>query len=54
MQIEERILDYTIAKECSNPDAMIICHKCGRCGRVFEDGVMIHNGGTTSEDPEEE
>ena len=44
------ILDYITANECSNPEAICMCHKCGRCGRVFEDGVMTDDGGTTVDD----
>ena len=39
-------VDYIPAKECRNEDAWYICHKCGECGRVFEDGYLIDEGGT--------
>ena len=35
------IIDYTIAVECSNPEVFYTCYQCGKCGRVFEDGIMI-------------
>lgn len=46
------IADYILAKECKNPDAWYTCHKCGACGRVFEDGFMVDSGGTTLEEEE--
>jgi hypothetical protein len=46
------IVDYPLAKECEDPDAFIMCYKCGKCGRQFENGFMIHDGGTTPEDDE--
>ena len=46
------IIDYTIAKECSNPEVFYTCYQCGKCGRVFEDGIMIDDGGTTIDDEE--
>lgn len=44
------IVDYAPADECR--ETIYICHKCGKCGRVFEDGIMIDDGGThvTEED----
>ena len=38
--------DYGIAEECRNSEAWFLCLKCGRCGRRFEKGIMIDNGGT--------
>ena len=38
---------WTIAEQCINPDAIYTCYQCGRCGRVFVDGVMVDDGGTT-------
>lgn len=46
------ILDYTVADQCVNEDALYICHKCGKCGRKFEDGFMVDDGGTTVTDEE--
>ena len=46
------IIDYTIAKECSNPEVFYTCYQCGKCGRVFEDGIMIDDGGTTIDEEE--
>ena len=41
------IIDYTPAQECKNDEVWFTCHKCGRCGRVFdEDGIMTDSGGT--------
>lgn len=39
-------VDYGVSEECENPDAFYICLKCGKCGRVFEDGIMVDEGGT--------
>ena len=41
------IVDYEVAIECKNKDAWYTCRKCGKCGRVFEHGIMIDDGGTT-------
>ena len=41
------IIDYTPAQECKNEDVFYICHKCGKCGRKFENGFMIDDGRTT-------
>ena len=48
--MNDLIIDYVTAKECQIP-TYGICHKCGKCGRKFENGFMIDNGGTT---PDEE
>lgn len=48
------IVDYVRAKECKNKDAWFMCHKCGKCGRVFDQGIMVDNGGTHPADNEEE
>ena len=45
------IIEYILAKECKNDKAWYMCIKCGKCGRVFENGFMVDDGGTT---PEEE
>lgn len=43
-------IDYMVAKECKNPESYFsICVKCGQCGRKFENGIMIDDGGTTVE-----
>lgn len=44
------IIDYIKAKECENIDAWFTCLKCGKCGRVFENGFMVDDGGTTVEE----
>lgn len=50
------IVDYAVAKECCNEDNLyrFVCYKCGKCGRVFEDGFMVDNGGTHPERFDEE
>lgn len=46
-------LYYVTARECINPEAIYMCDKCGQCGRVFdEDGYLIDDGGTTSDEDE--
>lgn len=47
------MVDYVLAKECKNPDAWFMCHKCGKCGRKFEDGFMVDDGGTRPQEDEE-
>ena len=46
------ILDYIPAGECKNKDVWFTCYKCGKCGSVFEDGIMIDDGGTTIDEEE--
>lgn len=48
------IIDYTAAVERSNPEVFYTCYQCGKCGRVFDDGIMIDDGGTTVADEEYE
>lgn len=48
------IIEYIPAKECQNHDVIYICHKCGKCGRKFEDGYMVDDGGTTISEDEDE
>lgn len=48
------IVDYVPAKECKNPDVWCTCNKCGKCGRKFEDGIMVDDGGTTEAEDDEE
>ncbi len=38
-------VDYAPADECKEI-CYGCCYKCGKCGRVFEDGVMVDDGGT--------
>ena len=47
------LIDYAICKECQNKEAYYTCYKCGKCGRVFEDGILIDDGGTTEEEEDE-
>lgn len=44
------IIEYILAKECKNEKAWHICCKCGKCGRIFENGYLIDDGGTTIEE----
>ena len=46
------IIDYAVAVECENPKTLYICYKCGKCGRVFDNGIMIDDGGTTIDEEE--
>lgn len=49
------ILDYIPAEECQNNDVWFSCHKCGRCGREFdENGIMISTGGTHIREEEDD
>lgn len=49
------ILDYAVAKECCNPDNLYkyTCYKCGKCGRKFDNGFMVDDGGTHVDEEEE-
>lgn len=38
------IIDYIVAEECKNTDVWYTCRKCGKCGRKFENGIMIDEG----------
>lgn len=49
---EGMIIDYEVAVECKNPKVYYICRKCGKCGRKFENGIMIDDGGTTIDEEE--
>lgn len=44
------IIDYIPAKECRNSEVWYTCYKCEKCGRKFENGMMIDDGGTTIEE----
>ena len=46
------IIDYTPAKECKNNEVWYTCYQCGQCGRKFENGFMVDDGGTTIEEEE--
>ena len=47
------IVEYIIAKECKNEEVWCTCYKCGKCGRVFENGLLIEEGGTTIEEDQD-
>lgn len=47
------IVDYILAEECKNEDVWFTCNKCGKCGRVFENGIMVDDGGTHPMEDEE-
>ena len=47
------IVEYIIAKECKNEEVWCTCYKCGKCERVFEDELLIDEGGTTVDEEEE-
>ena len=47
-------IDYMLANECKNTEVYFICYQCGKCGRKFENGVMVDDGGTTIASYEEE
>lgn len=36
--------EYEPCAECKNPDVMYLCRHCGKCGRIFEDGVCVNIG----------
>ena len=40
------LIDYWVAKECKSKHYGM-CRKCGECGRVFKNGLMVDTGGTT-------
>lgn len=46
----EMVVDYVPAKECKNKEVWYTCYKCGKCGRKFENGFMVNDGGTTADD----
>ena len=48
------IIDYTPANECKNEDVWYTCYQCGKCGRAFEGGFMVDDGGTTIEEENED
>ena len=40
-------VDYAPCEECNNTDTYgMMCVKCGKCGRSFENGIMVDDGGT--------
>ena len=53
--MDKLLVDYMICKECRNPNAYYgTCLKCGKCGRKFEDGVLINGNEYPGYDPESE
>lgn len=47
------ILDYIPADQCCNNEVWYVCYKCGKCGRVFDHGYLIDDGGTTVTEEDE-
>ena len=47
--MKEKIIYKALAKECKNEEVWYTCYQCGKCGRVFENGFMVDDGGTTIE-----
>ena len=47
------ILDYTPADQCCNNKVWYTCYKCGKCGRIFENGYLVDDGGTTVTEEDE-
>jgi len=43
-------ISYATSKECKNEEAWFTCYKCGKCGRIFDSGFLIDEGGTTPEE----
>jgi len=48
----EIFIDYIRAIECEEETFGYICYQCGKCGRKFENGFMVDDGGTTPLDEE--
>lgn len=49
--IESMFIDYAKSDQCENEECMYFtCYKCGKCGRKFENGFMVDDGGTTVTD----
>lgn len=48
------IIDYLPTRECKNKEVFYTCLKCGKCGRRFESGIMVDDGGTTVDEEEYE
>lgn len=44
--------EYEPCAECKNPDVMYLCRHCGKCGRIFENGVCVNIGCFPPVDPE--
>ena len=47
------IIDYILTQEGKNEEVLYTCYQCGKYGRVFENGFMVDDGGTTIEEEEE-
>lgn len=50
--IKNIIIDYCRANECEQEVFGYTCYKCGQCGRKFENGYMVDDGGTTVSEEE--
>ena len=48
------IVEYIISEECKNEEVWYTCYKCGKCGRVFKDGLLIDEGGTTVDEEDQD
>ena len=48
------LIDYIPCKECENSDVWYTCHKCGKCGREFQNGILINGLDYPGYDPETE
>ncbi len=37
------LVDYLPCRQCENSETWgILCVKCGKCGRKFEDGILVN------------
>lgn len=43
-------IDYLPCKECV--DFVMTCVKCGKCGRKFEDGILVNGDEYPGYDPD--
>lgn len=53
--MNELLVDYMPCRECRNPYTYgVICVKCGKCGRIFVDGILTNGDDYPGYDPDEE